>query len=133
MRCVDKSSHEMYNARIALTHYSGYFLIHYDELLLVGKQVFVYMSDVSRTHVCLCRREIPFHCPSWQTARSSMHRTHKPFLQPPGGTGRAQNQSNHGHDGDALERGAIAEIRLANTGRHCTAKVANLFALLLVG
>ena len=47
-----------------------------------------------------------------------MQRNHEPSLQPPGGTGRTQNQRNHGNDGDALERDAIAEIRRAEGPRH---------------
>ena len=38
-----------------------------------------------------------------------MQRTLESFLQPPGGTGRTQNQGNHGNDGDALKRGATLE------------------------
>ena len=62
-----------------------------------------------------------------------MQRTHEPFLQPPGGTGRAQNQRNHGNDGDALERGAIAEIRLANADCHLDARHFGRLALVLGG
>ena len=47
-----------------------------------------------------------------------MQRNHEPFLQPPGGTDRTQNQRNHGNDGDALERDAIAEIRRADAICH---------------
>ena len=42
-----------------------------------------------------------------------MQRNHELFLQPPGGTGSAENYGNHGNDGDALERGAIAERSIA--------------------
>ena len=74
-----------------------------------------------------------FHSSSSQTARSSLQRNHETRLQPPGGTGGTQNQSNHGNDGDALERGAIAESGLANADRHLRAKKIGRLALVLVG
>ena len=51
-----------------------------------------------------------------------MQRDHARFLYPPGGTGCKQNQSHRGNNGDALERGAIAESRLAEAHRHIHAK-----------
>ena len=101
-------------------------MIHYDKFLLES-----FSADIMGEQDTW--REIPFHCPSWQTARTSMQRTHESFLQPPGDTGRTQNQHNHGNDGDALERGAIAEIRLANAHRCFCAKHTCRLAAVLVG
>ena len=71
---------------------------------------------------CLCWRILPFHFVCCQTGLWQHNRQrhdvvwhYEPFLQPPGGTGRTQNQGNHGNNWDALERGAIAEIRIADT------------------
>ena len=61
-----------------------------------------------------------------------MQPTPAPFLQPHGGTGRTQNQRNHGNDRDALERGAIAEIRRADAPSHIFDVQIRVPALVLV-